>query len=592
MGIVFRAKDEKSGRTVHIRIVSPPLLSEVGLEELERRVDEAKALQGRGVARVYGARTDGEARYIVSEWVPGQALAEIALAKRRDGKRFPAMGAYNIVGNILLALHNAHDCGKHHGDLRPENVFIDRRGRVKVADFSVGALFAGSRMAADGRSPYDLPDEPLGWRADLRNATLLFAELFTGLPAPDAVAALPPALQAVVEPWQAHDPSGRPDTDAATLRGELQRAVKEAKAESQGVAGQLPELVIASPDEPDEPEEDTIEDVTLIPLAPAPPTPPPEALFPASEMPPPGKSAALFRDVLEKLGAPREDVEEQWLAQKDGLDYGPFSTEELMQRVRNLEFDEATSIQQLSTGRKGSLHEFDVLEKPLARFFAERKARSAVEQAERAARVQTAKWAGKGMFVLSFVGGSIVIGILAWVFLHTPFPKKLDYSEVTLSLGGPLEEPKLDPVEELAQARFQAVKKRRKKARKRAMLKVVDTYGAGNSDDEISRIELKADSDGAEDAAGWDQAKVDRVLSRAQGRLGKCMRKELKRNPKVGSVTLSFKVAPSGAAKNVKLQGRSTKLLGKCMVETVKSLKFPKFDGFDRTVTLPFDVAR
>ncbi len=544
-------------------------------------------------------KSDGPARYLVYEWVQGQPLSELAAAKRNAGKQFTAMGAYNIVGNVLWALQNAHGARVHHGDLRPENVFIDRKGRVKVTDFCVAELFTPGRLAMrERKGAYEVPEPQHGPKSDLRNAMLMFAELFTGRPARHAVEALPEALHAVVGPWQSANPAAQPDTDPAALRAELQQAVKAARAGA-GAAASAPAQagLTKTPPPMPMPADERIE--TLSPLPIRPPTPPPEATggHPSARargpLPPPGKSAALFREVLERMGAPKQRSDEQWLAQQDGLDYGPFSTEELMDRVRAGEFGEDTPLQELSTGRKAKLKDFPSFDQHLSRFFAEKKARAAVEQAQHKARVKTAKKAGKGVFATAIIGGTAVVGIVGWIFLHTPHPKPVDYSEVTLALGGVVKEPTLDPVESLARARYKAHKKRKRRARKRAMHEVVDSYGGGGDDDGVSRIDLTDDPEGSPaPGSGWNQKKVDRVLSKGQGKLGTCIRKELKRNPGVGRIVLEFKVTPKGATKSVRVKGKSTKLLGKCMVGVVKGLKFPRFDGFARKVTLPFDVAR
>ena len=593
-GAVYRAKDGKTRRTVLIRVIPPDLLADIGQDNLERHVARSKGLKGRGIARLYGMKSDGPARYLVYEWVQGQPLSELAAAKRNAGKQFTAMGAYNIVGNVLWALQTAHGAGVHHGDLRPENVFIDKKGRVKVADFCVAELFTPGRLRQrDRKGAYEVPERETGPRSDLRNAMLMFAELFTGRPARHAVEALPPALHAVVGPWQSANPAARPDTDPSTLRASLQQAVKAARSPGGGAAAPT-----KTPPPMPKPAEERIETVSPVPIPMRPPTPPPEATgghkSAKASLPPPGKSAALFKEVLAKMGAPSARSEEQWLAQQDGLDYGPFSAEELMDRVRAGEFDEDTQLQELSSGRTAKLRDFPSFDQHLSRFFAEKKARAAVEKAQHQARVKTAKKAGKGVFAAGLIGGTAVVGIIGWIFLHTPHPKPVDYSEVTLALGGVLKEPTLEPVESLARARYKAHKKRKRRARKRAMHQVVDSYGGEADDgDGVSRVDMTDDPEGGPGpASGWNQNKVDRVLAKGQGKLGKCIRKELKRNPGVGRIVLAFKVTPAGGTKSVRVKGKSTKLLGKCMVDVVKGMKFPKFDGFDRKVTLPFDVAR
>ena len=54
----------------------------------------------------------------------------------------------------------------------------------------------------------------------------------------------------------------------------------------------------------------------------------------------------MFRNVIDRVGSAKDRGGEQWLAHKDGLDFGPFSTDELIQRVRDEEFDDETTVQE------------------------------------------------------------------------------------------------------------------------------------------------------------------------------------------------------------------------------------------------------
>jgi len=307
-------------------------------------------------------------------------------------------------------------------------------------------------------------------------------------------------------------------------------------------------------------------------------------------------SEVLFKDVLEKVGSGRRRGEERWLAHKDGLDFGPFCTEELIQRVRDDEFDEETAVQDLTTGMRRSLCDIPEFDKPLRRFLAERRARAQVEEAAHTARVKTAKKAGKGIFVTGTIGGLALVGGIVWVLAHKPLPKPIEYADVALTIGRALEAPALESPEAIAEQRYKKWRKKRKRARLRAMKakdrKVVESFGDDGGGGGVTSLDFDEGDDGAPAGPKFSSSSVDRVLARAQPRFDKCLRKELKRNPKLGNVSLAFWVTPKGGTKGAQVKGRSTRLFGKCMVGVVGSLKFPKFSGTQRKISLPFQVTR
>jgi predicted Ser/Thr protein kinase len=143
MGAVYRARQLKLDRLVALKI----LPAEWGRDPAfaERFAREARTLARLSHPHVVAVHDFGEAGghfYLLMEFVDGVNLRQLL----RDGPLQPEM-ALRIVPQICDALQYAHEEGVVHRDVKPENVLLDRRGRVKIADFGLAKLVGTSRAS-------------------------------------------------------------------------------------------------------------------------------------------------------------------------------------------------------------------------------------------------------------------------------------------------------------------------------------------------------------------------------------------------------------------------------------------------------------
>lgn len=206
VGAVFRAHDMRLDREVAVKVLLPAPDEVQGWHE--RFLREAKALarlNHPGIVRVFDYGQSDELAWIVLEFVDGANLRQVM----SEGGLKPAE-ALAIVPQICDALQYAHDQGVVHRDVKPENVLLDERGNVRIADFGLAKLtdagatwqLTGSAQAM-GTLRYMAPEQlerpkEVDHRADIFSLGVVFYEMLTGQVPAGAVQ--PPSSKAGGDP--------------------------------------------------------------------------------------------------------------------------------------------------------------------------------------------------------------------------------------------------------------------------------------------------------------------------------------------------------------------------------------------------------
>jgi len=203
MGAVYRARQRDLDRVVALKILRPGLDSDPGFAG--RFAKEARALaqlNHPGIVTLYEYGRSSAGRYfILMEFVDGVNLRGLLAAGRLSARE-----ALAIVPPLCDALQYAHDRGVVHCDIKPENILVDRLGRVKIADFGIARLAsaegqgsaaghpAGITLTATGLAAgtpaYMAPEQrahpaAVDHRADLYALGVVLYQMLTGeLPSP------------------------------------------------------------------------------------------------------------------------------------------------------------------------------------------------------------------------------------------------------------------------------------------------------------------------------------------------------------------------------------------------------------------------
>jgi len=203
--------------------------------------------------------------YLVMELLEGQSLQEELSAA---GDRLPLPRCLEILLPVCDVLAEAHACGIIHRDVKPQNVFLQRRREgetVKVLDFGLAKLIGGTmmrrRLTLEGVGPgtpiYMAPERfcelPCSDRADVYSVGVMLYEMLAGRPPfshpegsavkiammhlhdrpppiRELVAGLPAAAEDLIFDTLAKDPEERPAiTDLASRLAALEESLAAAR---------------------------------------------------------------------------------------------------------------------------------------------------------------------------------------------------------------------------------------------------------------------------------------------------------------------------------------------------------------------------
>lgn len=139
MTCVYKATDIRTDAEVAVKIFENGKVQNAILGvSYHRELEALRALKHENIVNVISSGADEQSgvQFIVMEWV------EDSLENALDKLEIQGWDDYSrIIGLPLLqALSLAHSRGIIHRDLRPSNILLDARGRLKLADFGISKL--------------------------------------------------------------------------------------------------------------------------------------------------------------------------------------------------------------------------------------------------------------------------------------------------------------------------------------------------------------------------------------------------------------------------------------------------------------------
>ncbi|MCA9091657.1 MAG: serine/threonine protein kinase, partial [Planctomycetaceae bacterium] len=188
MGVVYRARYEKNGTEVALKVLAPELVADPKIEKrFIRETDILKKLRHPNVVRLFGAGKSKTQRFYAMELVEGGTLDSIL--KRRGTLTWEETVAYSM--QIAKALEHAHNAGIVHRDLKPGNLLVGDDGELKLSDFGIARDTQATALTQAGKTVgtmnYMAPEQisgaqPISLRTDLYALGCVMFQMLSGSP--------------------------------------------------------------------------------------------------------------------------------------------------------------------------------------------------------------------------------------------------------------------------------------------------------------------------------------------------------------------------------------------------------------------------
>ena len=171
MGVVFKAFDTELNRPVAVKVLAPYLAgSGAARKRFAREARAAAAVVHEHVVAIHNVETDGEAPFLVMQFVAGESLQQRI---DREGP-LELCEILRIAMQTAAGLAAAHAQGLVHRDVKPSNIMLEQGiERALLTDFGLARASDDASLTHTGYHPgtpqYMSPEQARGEAVDARS---------------------------------------------------------------------------------------------------------------------------------------------------------------------------------------------------------------------------------------------------------------------------------------------------------------------------------------------------------------------------------------------------------------------------------------